>query len=301
MTTLQRVIKYAAMAFAIFLIVSIFSSILFGLGMISGVSNKTHESELLQTNENGEAVTATDSNMRKLNVQKGVSFLEVDLTCCGLEIYKANEFAAETNCPTITENTQSDKLIIKDNNVNFTNSDYVLRIFLPQKTLEEIKINTGAGRFYSDSLLADKIEINFGAGDARIEKIEAKAKLELEVGAGRAEVKQLDSFGKTDIELGAGRLSVQGGKIANSDIDLGMGSADIQGEFLQQGEVNVGMGRLKLTLAGAKDNYSFETSKGIGSVTVGGVSMGDDSTYLNGGTQISIECGAGNVTVDFAA
>lgn len=300
MSTLQRVIKYLAMAFAIFLIVSILSGILFGFGIITRVTGKTDNSALLPTNESGEVITDSNNGMRKLSIQQDIESLEIDLTCCSLEIYQGKDFSAETNYSRIVQKQEGKKLKIKDENSNIiNNSDYILRLFLPSSSLQEIEINTGAGRFYADSLTAEIIQINLGAGDAHLGKVEALSKLELEVGAGRAEFSQLDSLGKTDVELGAGRLCVNGGKITNADIDLAMGSAEIQGEILGKSEVNVGMGRIKLLLAGGEDRYSFLTSKGLGSVTIGGKSMSDGSAYLDGANKISVECGAGSASIDF--
>lgn len=299
MSTLQRIIKCLAMAFAIVLIVTIFSGIFFGISFLAKVTPRTHAPSVPQTNESGEVITASNENMRALSFQGDITALKIDLNFCNLEISQGDEFKAETNCPQIQESQEGTKLKIKDVSQNITNSNYLLRLVIPSKVFEEIEINTGAGYFYADRLLGKIVEINLGAGNAQLGIIEADTKLEFEVGAGNAKIEQLYSTAKTDIELGAGNLNVKGGTLANAEVELGLGNADIQGEIIGQSKITVGMGKAKLSLTGGKDRYSFVINKGLGSVTIDGERMADDQVYAGGANKIKIDCGAGSVKAEF--
>ena len=82
MTAVQKVIKYCAIAFAIFLIVSIFSGI---IGAVSGLSFVFGGSK--------DAV----GEMKTFAIDGEVSILDIDLSAAQLEIRTGKEFSVESN------------------------------------------------------------------------------------------------------------------------------------------------------------------------------------------------------------
>ena len=88
MTTLQKVIKYLALAFAIFIIVNIVSGILFGIYSLSGVLGlaKNRETKI----ENYEEIT---TNFENANIKS----LKIDLAYSTLMIKKGDKIQIQSN------------------------------------------------------------------------------------------------------------------------------------------------------------------------------------------------------------
>ena len=92
MTTAQKVIKYIATAFAVFLIITIISLILSGsYALLSAFG-------LIHTNKN---IITDDLKVISSEVNE-VSTLKIDLACTNLDIKKGNSFKVETNNSKIT-------------------------------------------------------------------------------------------------------------------------------------------------------------------------------------------------------
>ena len=80
MTTLQRVIKYCAIAFAVFLIVSIISGICGAIGMVTG---------LVDEDVVGDKQTYT--------ISSDIESLEIEVSAANLEIVTGDCFSVESN------------------------------------------------------------------------------------------------------------------------------------------------------------------------------------------------------------
>ena len=77
----QKIIKYAAIGFAVFLIVGIVSSIMFGITAITSIFS---DKEIKETTE-------------VINVNGNISSLEIDVSSLNLEIKEDSSFKIETN------------------------------------------------------------------------------------------------------------------------------------------------------------------------------------------------------------
>lgn len=79
--------------------------------------------------------------------------------------------------------------------------------------------------------------------------------------------------------------------------------ADLYGEVEKEVKIECGVGQVNYTAVGSQEDYDYEVSCGIGSVTVGSDSYsgmgGERKVNNNGSKKMEIECGIGMVDVSF--
>lgn len=261
MTSVQRIIKYLAIAFAGFLIFTIFSGIITIIGGIGGIFNK-------------ENTTIID----KKELNNLTSYLDINLKKSTLNIKKSNRLYVEVSSDDIKVIEDGNKITIEDKSKNniFSFSKETVNLYIP----EDYKY--------------DLININTGAGDMNIEYLNTK-KLVLDLGAGKTSIDTLYSD-DTNIETGAGSLSISGGEIGNANIDLGVGKIDIKAKVYGKNKIESGIGSVKLSLI--DNDYKFTIDKGIGSISFNGDKIKSDSTIGTGENTIDINGGVGSITID---
>ena len=271
MTSLQKVIKYLAIAFAIFLIVTIFSTILavlFGLTTILGLksSNKELPKEMILT-------TFENANIEEL---------EIDVTYADLTIKSGESLQVETNNKNISSKQEINSLEIKETkNKWFSKSENEeLIIYIPENLkFEEVKVNTGVGKINIDNLITEKLSFELGAGETQIQNINVSKECE--------------------IEGGAGKITIESGIINNLDLDMGVGEINLTSTLTGKNEINAGIGNLEIELTGEKESYEIKANKGLGSVKTDGKEMVDGEKYGDGENTIKVDGGIGNITIDF--
>ena len=84
MTSVQKVIKYLALAFALFLIFSILSAIMFGVSTLSHIFS-SNDSEIIE-------------ELKDINIiGDNISYLDIDIKYANLIIKRGDTLKAETN------------------------------------------------------------------------------------------------------------------------------------------------------------------------------------------------------------
>ena len=126
MTTAQKIIKYVANAFAIFLIVTIISAIINGVfgifGFIDNVNSKNNQilDEIITISDNLEEITT----------------LKLDVIGTNLEIKDGEKFEVKTNNSNIKYSNQSGNVKIEEKGTkiwNYSkNSNSILSIYIPR-------------------------------------------------------------------------------------------------------------------------------------------------------------------------
>ena len=269
MTTLQKVIKYLALAFAIFIIVNIVSGILFGIYSLSGVLGlaKNRETKI----ENYEEIT---TNFENANIKS----LKIDLAYSTLMIKKGDKIQIQSNNPKISYKQNNNQLIVEENSSWFyKNNTKTLMIYLPD-------------------IIFDKVKIEAGAGKINIEELNTK-ELSFEIGAGEVEIQNLNVQEKAKINGGAGKVSILAGKIYDLDLDMGIGKFELASNLTGRNDIDAGVGKLDLNLLDSIENYSIKADKGIGSITINRKEVSDSMQYGNGDTIIDIDGGVGSIEI----
>ena len=274
MTTAQKVIKYIATAFAVFLIITIISLILSGsYALLSAFG-------LIHTNKN---IITDDLKVISSEVNE-VSTLKIDLACTNLDIKKGNSFKVETNNSKITFEEKDGSVKIKEENRNWlnnNNSESNLIIYIPEDMIDidETKIETGAGKINIENLNTQSLYLELGAGDVYLENVIAT--------------------GDTKIDGGVGKTELKSCEINNLKANLGMEEFVFNGKLIGKSEIDSGVGAINIKLMEKKENYTIEVDKGLGNVTLDGQKLEIDRVYGTGKNYLDIDGGIGSIKIDF--
>lgn len=265
MTTFQKVIKYLAMAFAIFLAISIIGGILGTAGLFSGLFD---ESGVLE-------------NAKTYTVSGNITRLEVEISAADFTIKEADAFSVESNLKNLTVTEKDGVLMIKEKQrFGTTYNGAALILHIPTETaFEKANITTGAGRLTADTLSANTLELELGAGEVNITSLTASK--------------------NADIDGGAGKITIAGGTLHDLDLDMGVGELNLTAAILGNSDLDLGVGESNITLLGSSDDYRLDAEKGIGNITVNGQTVSNFKSSGNGENTIDISGGIGSVNVIF--
>ena len=184
MTTAQKIIKYIALGFAAFLIVTITSLILNGgYALLSAFG-------LIQKNVITEDLKVISSEVKE------VSTLKIDLAFTNLDIKTGDIFKVETNNSKITFENNNGSVKIKEKNINWlsnNNRSSNLIIYIPENmiAIDETNIETGAGKINIEKLNTQTLYLELGAGDVHIENVIATGETKIDGGARKNRTKIL--------------------------------------------------------------------------------------------------------------
>ena len=186
MTTAQKIIKYFATAFAVFLIITIISMILGGGYILLSAFGLINPSNSQITEDLKVISTKVDE----------VSTIKIDLAFTNLYIKAGDNFKVETNNPQITFDEENGSVKIKEKNRNWLNNNSKasnLIIYIPEDmiALDETKIETGAGKINIEKLNTQNLYFKLGAGDVHIENVIATGETKIDGGARKNRVKFL--------------------------------------------------------------------------------------------------------------
>ncbi|MBO7736557.1 MAG: DUF4097 family beta strand repeat protein [Clostridia bacterium] len=271
MTTFQKVIKYLAIALAIFLTVTIIGGILSAIGWLGGFFTDDLLTQDMQT-------YSVSEEIRNLDIQVGAA---------DLNIQEGEVFSVKSNLKNLKVEQANGRLTIKDSTkLQFfglnASEDAVLTIYLPAQTIfESVNITTGAGRLTVDALSAQRLNFELGAGEVSIGTLVAAQ--------------------SANVEGGAGRITIAGGSLHNADMDMGVGELNLTSALGGDCELNMGIGNSNITLIGNKEDYKLELEKGIGSISVDGKDVSDFGSSGNGTNKVDINGGIGSINVRFEA
>ena len=274
MTTAQKIIKYCAVAFGIFLIItiiSIVSSAGYRLLNAIGIIN-FKENSLLEN-----MVTISDDAEEFLS-------LNLDIKSSNLQIKTGDKFEVKTNNSNIKYSNENGSIKIKEDkskNWFFGKIDIgELIIYIPEnmKQIDEVKINIGAGTVFIEQLNTKNLYLDLGAGNVEIDKLTVSE--------------------ESKINGGAGNININSGEIANVDLDLGVGNTKIKSDITGNSNINTGVGELNLYLSLDADNYKINVNKGLGKITFNNDKILDDTIIGNGENYIKISGGVGNINIE---
>lgn len=272
MTTTQKIIKYLAIAFALFLVISIFS-IIFGLSreIISSINNDEKESELL------EEYTIISNNVNNIESFK------IDISNDDIEIKEGEKFEVKTNDPDVKFYHENSKVKIKSDktfswHINNSSRGTII-IYLPNEfNISELDLNLGAGKIDIDKIFVETLLMDLGAGTMT--------------------AKEINVYEKAAINGGAGNININSGTINNLNLKLGAGNASIQSDLTGSNTLTTGVGKLNLGLSRSKDNYKFDINKGLGNIILNDFDVSEDTSIGDGETKIKINGAVGNIIIN---
>lgn len=274
MTTTQKIIKYLAIAFALFLVISIFS-IICGLSrkIISSINSDKKDSKLL------EEYTTISNNVNNIESFK------IDISNDDIEIKEGEKFEVKTNDPDVKFYHENSKVKIKTDKTfswHLSNSSRgTIIIYLPNEfNISELDLNLGAGKIDIDKIFVETLLMDLGAGTMTS--------------------KEINVYEKATINGGAGNINIYSGTINNLNLKLGAGNASIQSDLTGSNTLTTGVGKLNLGLSRSKDNYKFDISKGLGNIILNDFDVSEDILIGDGETKIKISGAVGNIIINTA-
>lgn len=268
MTSVQKAIKYLAMAFAVFLSVSIIGGIFTGLAGVSFIfSDKEKEPA---------------GEMQVYPIDGEISSLSITISAADLRVKTSDKFSVESDHKYISVGVNDETLCITETKKVFSLSPKGVTVIL----------------YVPESFVFDDAQIETGAGEVKIDALSADV-LRLSLGAGEAEINNLTANSRADIEGGAGELTINGGTLCNLALDMGVGELTLKSRIEGKSDLNYGIGEANLTLLGRREDYQIELDKGIGEARLEGENMRDDSVYGAGRNLIEIDGGIGEINIRF--
>lgn len=272
MTTTQKIIKYLAIAFALYLVISIFS-IIFGLSreIISSINNDKKESKLL------EEYTTISNNVNNIESFK------IDISNDDIEIKEGEKFEVKTNNP--------DVKFYHENSIVKIKSDKTFSWHLSNSSRGTIII------YLPNEFNISELDLNLGAGKIDIDKIFVETLL-MDLGAGTMTAKEINVYEKATINGGAGKINIYSGTINNLNLKLGAGNASIESDLTGSNTLTTGVGKLNLGLSRSKDNYKFDINKGLGNIILNDFDVSEDTLIGDGETKIKINGAVGNIIIN---
>lgn len=271
MTQVQKIIKYLALALAIFLVVSIFSVILTGIYSLTGILGLNKEKN---PNQKLQVVDCS-------NIKSNITKLKLDLDYTNLIIKTSSDFKLETTNSNIKCKVRGNKIKIIDKKNLFyqkTNTEKVIVTLPKELVFSEMEIDTGTG-----SVNIDKIVTN---------------KLEMDLGTGKTTIKELVT-NEAEIDTGAGEFTISSGTINNLDFDIGVGNVYITANIIGNSEIDSGVGNLELNILNKKENYRLRLKKGLGTIKVDNKEIKDDDVIGTGKNTLTIDGGIASIKINF--
>ncbi|HAN44477.1 MAG TPA: hypothetical protein DCP97_03705 [Ruminococcaceae bacterium] len=287
MNSSQKAIKYIATAFAVFLAVSIISSVIILAGRVLFSFNL-----LEKRAEHSNFGYFFSQNLQKSNVNKtfaNIKRLDIDIAFAELKILQGDSFKVEAE--NVSQNfickDEYDTLVIHEKAILrggiFSLKDDSLpriKVYLPSNfTAEQVSIKTGAGKTSAERLAAKQLDLSFGAGDVEFDSIIAD---------------------EAEIDGGVGSVKINSCQISGLDFEAGVGETIIDGRLTGENKIKAGVGALVLNLQNSSDDYNLDIKSGVGEITIDGVKT-EDVRYHNATAKnsLKIDGGVGSIAVNF--
>lgn len=271
MKEFQKIIKYAAIAFGLYLSITIIGAI---VGGILAISTGIYGASVIMEQKDVERVDMTKEfeQFNKLDLEIAASNLTIKT--------EGEQFKVETyQIPKTTKiEVDNGTLKIRDTKKIINAQESNIIIYIPENTLiEEIKLEMGAGVVNIDKINSNKIRFSFGAGSVNIKELVAK---------------------EAKIECGAGQVIIEDTDLTNAKLDSGVGRLVYSGYMKGNSKIDSGIGEVILNLEGGSEIYTIEAEKGIGDIKINNNSVPNETITGSGENKISIDGGIGSIQVN---
>lgn len=208
--------------------------------------------------------------IRTYEITSNIHTLDLEINAANFKIVYGDRFCVESNLKNLSVSEKDGVLKVVDKiRSNVTYTDAMLTLRLPQDiSLEKVKIATGAANVTADTLSADS--------------------LTLELGAGNVEFGCLNATRRAQIKGGAGQITVSSGTLQDLSLVLGVGRLDLTTALPGESELTLGVGEAKITLVGDRDDYEIDIQEGLGSINLDeeillNSAMGQHHVQISGG------------------
>ena len=274
MNTFQKVIKYLAIAFAIFLTIGILTGI---VSIVSGVFGVFSWEE-----ENRMDFSMDYSGIEQLDIKHKVGTLNIK-NGSGFRVEATNvtdDFKAEVVNKTLVIEEPDSMRKFLGLDFGISNKKSIITVYVPEEFIaDRIKIESGVGEVNIENLSTERLIIKAGVGDLYGKSITAK---------------------RVDADGGVGNMKLVDVKFTDVDFDSGVGNVDIEGVILGKSDFSCGVGSVNVRIQGAREDYAIRVDTGLGRVSVNGNKVSRDYNDTNrADNSIRISGGIGDVDIEF--
>ena len=272
MNSLQKIIKYGAMAFAIILIVGIISSIasaIFGIGFFLASPRETKN------------IKQDYNDFNAIEINNGVG---------DVEIIASDKFSLEALNLSVNAQIENNKgkLVVSNDEQIFNLFGWNLRDDDNTKIIIKVP---------ADFQLTE-IVIKNGAGKVEISDL-STIFLKLETGVGKFSANNLTSE-KTEIDGGVGEVRIENSKIGNLYLNSGVGDIYIGGDITGNNRIECGVGKVAIELIRNIKEYNIQVKTGLGDVKFNQKKVGDQfNSNATIADIISVDGGIGEININF--
>ena len=322
MSEIQKVIKYCAMAFAIFLSVVILGSIVaVVLGVTTGISGIS-----VLSGEDKERIQLYEEYSLEEAKELGITSVLVD---CNAEItVKPGEML------TIAAENVTDEYKIRQANGNFSivqdRPDFNIRFWFGEVSeresvvvtipeglsTEKVTVMSGSGKVFVTGTETEALTVDSGSGRVTVEDVTAK-QLYVDSGSGRVSMARVAmsetrlttgsgsvsiedaALGKLWLDSGSGAVRMERVEATEAEVDTGSGAVSFEGKLTGTNEFETGSGALTLRLDGKEEEYRVKAECGSGTFRINGKKKDDGSYGSNVKGELLIDSGSGSVNVEF--
>lgn len=301
MSSGQKVIKYCAIAFAVFLIVSIFGGIftvasvfLFGSsfkGFPFYISAEDREVVNITKEFNDVKNLSIDLNEYRLIVKQG----ETDTV-----MVEANDVDSDFRAE-----LRSNRTLVIDDDSNGIHIDFwghspagTVTVTIPKElSFHETFFDLGSGNTEIDGIVTELFELESGSGAVSISDL-VTDKFDIDTGSGAVEVNNTKGL-NAEADFGSGSIRMTNCMMDNLELSMGSGSLVYDGVLKGDTEIDGASGRLELNLVGEEKDYTIECDAGSGHCRLNGDFIGDVELNKGAKNTLSIDGGSGNVEINF--
>lgn len=275
MNTMQKVIKYAAITFAIILTVGILTGI---VGTVSGVVS-------IFDGEEGDRIDYSKDfeDVEELDISNGLGNLKVKIGS-GFRV-EASNVSNDFNVKVV-----NGTLVIDE-------SDFIRRFLWFDFGVSRNKSYITV--YVPEDFNARRIKIASGAGEVTLEDITTRH-LIIDAGVGDIYGRRLNAL-QVDADGGVGNIKLTDVNFSDVDFDSGVGNISIEGMIFGKSEFDCGVGNVNLQLKGLREDYELRVNAGLGNMRVNGdkISREYNDNYRADNT-IRIDGGIGDVNIVFS-
>ena len=277
MTGFQKFIKYAAIAFGIYLSITI---VLVLLGIARGLVGASRNDEFKDIVEYREEYHTEDITRNYENIKR----LEVNVEETELIIRNGDTFRIEgTNIPDRMEIEQDgDTLKVSDEELpsSFSDENMVVTIYIP----EDVKL---------DNI---NLEINYVSAD--IQKLNT-ANLKLDIYNNYCEIDEIIAD-NMEFKNEEGNIDIYDAEIGRLLFDSESGVEDVSLDITGNAEINLEYSYTDMNLIGTQEDYQINTKNRSGNIYIDGETITSNAETLgSGSTKINLDNVNADIFINF--
>ncbi len=275
MNTFQRVIKYVAIGFAIFLTIVILSGI---VSVAAGI------------------VSVFDGEDKKrIEYSKdfsGIEQLDINHKIGKLIVKSGSEFRVEAS--NVSEDFRAE---VVNNTLIIDEPDFMRKFLWFDFGTSRIKSSITV--YVPEDFNATRIEIDSGAGTVDLEDLTTQ-RLIINAGVGDVHGKNLTAM-KVDAEGGVGNMNLVDVNFTDVSFDCGVGNINVEGMIFGRSDFDCGVGNVHIRIKGQRDIYALKVNSALGSVSVNGKKISREYyDKYNSDNTLMISGGVGDVDIVFS-